>query len=1409
MPIIPDGPISAPRVGFGQEPRVEDTGSVPLAAFRQGNIVVSALQAVRNSGPFTPVDGYGALEDIKDSTYFDNHASRFYGSRSPNETSSIKRQIDQEENDHRTLAASGGYGIVASIAAGTFDPTIALPGRVALGVAKGGRGVIRGGLEVGAAMGLQSAAQETVLQATQETRTPGESILNIGSATLLGALLGGAVSFLSPAEHASMVKSLDRERADIEAHANTPEPLPETPPPPVSSAPPLIPDPQASVGGFRDTRGKGKNYHGSPSPLSEFDESHYGSSVNYYGARGFYTTDALDVANGYARRKGAKTPTLYEVAESKPTKIFSMEDQIHPELRAEIEKLSEGTGDTQEMARIGLEDNPKNLREFFDNVREQAASDRVPADEIQEGVFHPLMDYLEAQGFHGMSHKGGLRTKTPEHNVTIYFNPKDSLSVRELSSGEVEAQRPASKESGRGFATSAGAAASDTRVLEPVSAFGLEKVGFDPTLRTLSQPSIAARRGYADIAELSILTKDNVAGFPSTSGGAPLETIYRTQNNAMQVQLRDELKNLWGDLRLNGEKMPSAPILRDKLGMLGGEGPTFEQFKTMVSDAMMAGDKHEIPQVQAAAQQVRKMLEPWVERAEKALPEFKRETPKASEGHFWHHWNKTVIEQKRPEFVNKLTEKYFGDQTAKRSAQTRVQAYHNSLGVAEDTARKYSLQIETKTAALEELKSKAEETTRMNKAAYQRSETLRGQDGDRIENARGGAIFETKARDRGNTLGDQISAKQAEIDELERKLTIEHTNAESMRAKIEDEIGKWDGKSTVEAKSALKAREKYAAEREAKAAEKGEAKPTKRLTGADDAIDKAVKRIIESDRGLSVEEIRSKANDTVDRILGSPDGRLPYDEVQGKPQIGPGSSGEAMRGSLGNRMLDVSNDFAREWVERDIEQVVKTFNHTFMPDVLLAERFGDIEMSDVFAKINDEYAALVDASKNQKDRTKLEKQRQQAIEDVAAIRDRLRGTYAIPATASQRRIGRISAAVRNGMIPLNLGSAAITSIPDAAGTVFQWGLASAFKDGWTPFVKSLMTNHEYSKEALREAKVAGIAIDTLTAQRHHEFAGIVDTARPGSPVERALQFGADKFGMLNLLGPWTDMVKTISFTVNATNLHRALKAAVEGKATKKQTMELGAANIPPTMYDKILTQYEASGTKVDGVLLPNTESWPRETREIFEGALAKNANINVVTPGLDKPLFMSDPTWAVLTQFKSFTAAATTRILISNLQRSDAQTMQGLVASLAMGMVSYKLGAITGGTPTSDRPADWIKEAMSKGSLYGWLEEGNALASKMTRGSVDLYRLVGSDKPMSRYAGRSVMDQLLGPTFGKIQSLAQVTGSAAAGDWKESDTKAVRRMIAGQNLFYLRGMFNQIEFGANNAFGIDMKARPH
>jgi hypothetical protein len=284
-----------------------------------------------------------------------------------------------------------------------------------------------------------------------------------------------------------------------------------------------------------------------------------------------------------------------------------------------------------------------------------------------------------------------------------------------------------------------------------------------------------------------------------------------------------------------------------------------------------------------------------------------------------------------------------------------------------------------------------------------------------------------------------------------------------------------------------------------------------------------------------------------------------------------------------------------------------------------------------------------------------------------------------------------------------------------AGPMMRHGLTTVFNDAWTPWFQSLTGQSDFWKRGKKQFQALGLATDARLSSRSHSFSDTMDEYKPQSRLERTLKWSSDQFQLANLLGPWTDWAKTGASFVAGSEILRAAKAVVEGNATQKQILTLAEGNIEPHMVKRIHDSFtaEGGGETQNGTHLANTGNWAdKEAARVYEGALRRDVDIGVVTPGLEKPLFLSNDVLSVIGQFKSYTAGATERILVANLQRRDAQVLQGIVFSMGLGMLSYKLNALSGGQPTSDNPADWIKEAMSRGNLFGWLEEGNAMASK-------------------------------------------------------------------------------------------------
>jgi hypothetical protein len=90
------------------------------------------------------------------------------------------------------------------------------------------------------------------------------------------------------------------------------------------------------------------------------------------------------------------------------------------------------------------------------------------------------------------------------------------------------------------------------------------------------------------------------------------------------------------------------------------------------------------------------------------------------------------------------------------------------------------------------------------------------------------------------------------------------------------------------------------------------------------------------------------------------------------------------------------------------------------------------------------------------------------------------------------------------------------------------------------------------------------------------------------------------------------------------------------------------------------------------------------------------------------------------------------------------------------------------------------------------------------RGCVGLSRLTG--EMMTRYASRNIWGAALGPSAELVETLmARLPGAYLADQWTASDTRALRKIIPLQNIFYLRKLLDQVEAGANSALGIPQR----
>ena len=534
---------------------------------------------------------------------------------------------------------------------------------------------------------------------------------------------------------------------------------------------------------------------------------------------------------------------------------------------------------------------------------------------------------------------------------------------------------------------------------------------------------------------------------------------------------------------------------------------------------------------------------------------------------------------------------------------------------------------------------------------------------------------------------------------------------------------------------------------------------------------------------LAEQEYEDIARQIAQRIMGSPDGRLPYDW-----KIGDGSStgklnGTPMRGPLRSRTFQIPDNMIDDFLDNDIEDLGRIYLRQIAPDVELKRAFDDVEMTNQIAEVQEWYSMASRNAKTEKERIALGRGRKSDIEDIAGMRDRIRGVYGMENPDSiWHRTARVS---RNLNYMRLMGGVVASSIPDVARIFAAEGFTKTFTKGLVP----LATNLKTFKVSAAEGKRYGVGVDALMRGRSQIIADVADYTRGGTGIERGIQSLTDNFGRINIMDYWTAGVKQLHAVTMQTSV---IEGLLKGKIDKR----LSRLGIDDANAMNIARQLEKYAEKVDGVWLSNARNWDvPELERIWGAALRKESDRVIVVPGQEKPLFMSTPMGKTVMQFRSFMFASTQRMFIASLQNQEHNTIGGLLMLTGMGMMSYSFKQWDAGREISDDPAELIIEGIDRSGSLGAIMEINNTIEKISGNSIGLRRLLGVDGPAARFASRSAVESALGPTFGSLLDTTMRVGNAGLGeeDWTDSDTRALRRLLPGQNLTFVRQGLDKIE----------------
>lgn len=1266
------------------------------AAFRIGNPTWNFLDYATRPR-FTPDPAFNLSEALKKNELWDDHRFDFLGVSSEQEFTYRASILRGEQRDRETLARSGWTGIGASVLAGAIDPTILLP------LTAGGTGlraVGEGALLAAAGAG----ASESVLQLAQVERPLEETAFALGTATVLGGLLGGAVGQLhKPLRQLAQETDQELLLAGVSPNA---------------------------VGAAATKQAAGGLKGGTPGVMS---------------------------------RIGPVTSTIDQ--ETSPQARWMMQNLADAGLKMErnIEGVPTALGGTVE-DRVKTWYAPvKDVVDFLDNQYAQHWF----------GDSNPRI--LQNQ----RAKIGGYVTNAPGKLSKAEFRVEIARALRE----------------------------NDEHVIPEVAATAkhIRERIFDPMLEEAQK--VGMMKDAEATGDLSYLQRDYNHPAIARRFDKFVEILARNFDRKLSEEFQKKVMKLntstakdtqrLADMKLGEDE---AEVARKELAdkMKEAEEGRNEDVVLVEDTVSDLRSRARLAKTAGAEEDARKLYEQAreLEKNEPRLPETRR--------------NRAAIRQR---LKNLSHNKYVFDRKFRRKLE-KIDEIENAQTVSLERlirkGRKLLTQLDTLTdeqlnAQIDELNAQFDRVSAgLDKTEAKLFKELEGESDELVEK------YFFKAAE-GNKKLDTIFSRVEEI-------SVE--NRQGLRSAIQEGLD--------EATEKVRVINNKRAERLVRMRQQAEQLDTKVI----DAEIARIEKRIPDRAGALREVIKGMGGENIDLEGGSVEfgafakerAQVVANKIQGTQlRLAGMDIIQGERGPELARLLDIPSREIEEFLENDVEKLIKKHVRTLAPDIELSKKFGNPNAVEEFAKLTDEYNNQVDVissneklTQAQKDKrlTKLDKEYKKVRRNLEATIGRLRHTWGLPQDpeSASYRLARVAI---NLNVARLMGGVTINSVADVARPIQKYGLVNTFRDGFLP----LITNFKTVRMSHREAQLAGTALDVVIHTRAQSMFDVMDEFGRGSKGERALEYVTSRVGLIALFDYWTVAMKQLTASVANAQLVRGIQDVMEGRATAKQIEFLASVGIDSPAAQKMWAQIQSTpgGGQVNGVWLPNTEAWTDlDAQRAYRAALAGEIDDTIITPGVERPLWVDKTTTGrLVAQFRSFALSSTTKTLMAGLQERDAAFVVGSMVSLSLGALSYYLWAVaTGGNAYEEMInagiGKWADESIDRSGILGVISEGQRFAEKLPL--IMQTNIPGTEIPTRVFAGRfsesgssrAEGQELIGLTAGPSFDLGDKVFRIATGidDPTKSTLHQARLMMPYQNLFYFRQILDYIEAASADAMGL-------
>lgn len=492
------------------------------------------------------------------------------------------------------------------------------------------------------------------------------------------------------------------------------------------------------------------------------------------------------------------------------------------------------------------------------------------------------------------------------------------------------------------------------------------------------------------------------------------------------------------------------------------------------------------------------------------------------------------------------------------------------------------------------------------------------------------------------------------------------------------------------------------------------------------------------------------------------------------------------RGPLKERTFNIPDELVEDFLENDMEAVLRRYTRTMGAEVELADKFGRADMKTQFEEIANEYADLREKAKTDEERQRLTKAEAKDVRNLQAFRDLIRGTYRAADESSEW--SKVTRAALTWNYVRLLGGVTLASLTDASRFVAVHGVRATMREALPALVKDVKA----AQISRADAKALGAVTERVLQSRLASLTDLNDPYAYGSRFERFLSNASNLFSKATGLGWWNDTLKTVSSVMTQ---NRMMRNALDWNgADKAERAYMAYLGIDEDMAGRIAAQFRKHGIEEDGIYGANVGQWDDEAAvRAWGAALNKDVDRTIITKGVaDQPLWTRTNVGRLVTQFKSFGLASHQRVLIAGLQERPHRLAEMMVMSSALGMLIGYLkyierGDIDEANRLLDNPGLWVAEGLDRSGILSIPFEISNTAEKLGMpGFVTAAQAIAGDEDAggqaSRYANRGKLGAVLGPSAGLFEDIATIAQQLSEADLKRSGANAMIRQLPGATL---------------------------